>query len=170
MNMLELPAWPRYLSLVHGSLKTFVFLALVSGVVTANAATGKVIKVLPQFLDTKGRTSLTPSLYDRDAYQAVLRLHPERRTGMRFFIQWKAKGHVAAGLRLRLELRGGAQGDLPSGLVLEDNLPPKTGWFSHWADLTLKEETYKELGGVTSWRVTLWDGDKLLGEQRSFLW
>ena len=155
---------------MRGSLKILVLLALLSGIVTAHAATGKVIKVLPQFLDTKGRTSLTPSLYDRDAYQAVLRVHPERRSGMRFFIQWKAKGQVASGLRLRLELRGGVQGELPRGLVLEDKLPPKTGWFSHWADLTINEETYKELGGVTSWRVTLWDGEKMLGEQRSYLW
>ena len=36
----------------------------------AAAATGSVIKVLPQFLDLKGRTALSPSLYDRDAYQA----------------------------------------------------------------------------------------------------
>jgi hypothetical protein len=155
---------------VRGSLKILVLLALLSGIVTAHAATGKVIKVLPQFLDTKGRTSLTPSLYDRDAYQAVLRVHPERRSGMRFFIQWKAKGQVATGLTLRLELRGGVQGELPKGLILESKLPPKTGWFSHWADLTINEETYKELGGVTSWRVTLWDGEKMLGEQRSYLW
>lgn len=169
-TVLESNCSRRYLSTVRGSLKALVFLAFVWGIATATAATGKVIKVLPQFLDMKGRTSLSPSLYDRDAYQAVLRLHPERRSGMRFFIEWKAKGQVVAGLRLRLELRGGAQGDMPRELILEDKLPPKTGWFSRWADLTLKEETYKELGGVTSWRVTLWDGDKLLGEQRSFLW
>jgi len=151
-------------------MKILTVVALLSAALPAAAATGKVIKVLPQFLDTKGRTSLTPSLYDRDAYQAVLRLHPERRSGMRFYVQWKAKGPVDKGLRLRLELRGGAEGDLPRELVVEENLPPKTGWFSHWAELSLKEETFKELGGVTSWRVTLWDGDKLLGEQRSFLW
>jgi hypothetical protein len=168
--MLESHCSTRYPWRVRASLKTVVVLAFLSASLPATAATGKVLKVLPQFLDTKGRASLSPSLYDRDAYQATLRLHPERRSGMRFFIQWKAKGQVADGLRLRLELRGGAQGDLPRGLVLEDKLPPKTGWFSHWADLNLKEETYKELGGVTSWRVTLWDGDKLLGEQRSFLW
>jgi hypothetical protein len=155
---------------VRGSLKILVLFALLSGLVTAHAATGKVIKVLPQFLDTKGRTSLSPSLYERDAYQALLRVHPERRSGMRFFIQWKAKGQVTAGLTLRLELRGGVQGDLPRELILESKLPLKTGWFSHWADLTLKEESYKELGGVTSWRVTLWDGAKMLGEQRSYLW
>lgn len=140
------------------------------GGLAADAATGKVIKVLPQFLDLKGRTALSPSLYDRDAYQAVLRLHPERRSGIRFFVQWKARGTVAEGLKLRVELHGGAQGQLPKEMVLEENLPSKTGWFSHWAGVTLKDETYKQLGGVTAWRVTLWDGTKLLGEQRSFLW
>ena len=42
---------------------------------SAQAATGRVIKVLPQFLDLKGRNSLTPSLYERDVYQNVLRDH-----------------------------------------------------------------------------------------------
>jgi hypothetical protein len=170
LNNLESRGSTSYLSPVRSALKILVLVTLLSAVAPAMAATGKVIKVLPQFLDTKGRTSLTPSLYDRDAYQAVLRLHPERRSGVRFFVQWRARGQVAQGLRLRLELRGGVQGDLPRELVLEDKLPPKTGWFSHWADLTLKEETFKELGGVTSWRVSLWDGQKLLGEQHSFLW
>src|SRR5207249_4815919 len=46
------------------------------------AAAGRVVKVLPQFLDLKGRNTLSPSLYERDAYQAVLRRHPEQRSGM----------------------------------------------------------------------------------------
>jgi hypothetical protein len=145
-------------------------LCWVMGILAANAATGKVIKVLPQFLDLKGRTALSPSLYDRDAYQAVLRLHPERRSGMRFFVQWKARGTVTEGLKLRVELHGGVQGQLPKELVLQEDLQARTGWFSHWTGLTLKDETYKQLGGVAAWRVTLWDGTQLLGEQRSFLW
>jgi hypothetical protein len=31
-------------------------------------------------------------------------------------------------------------------------------------------DEYKKLGELVAWRVTLWDGDKLLAEQKSFLW
>jgi hypothetical protein len=31
-------------------------------------------------------------------------------------------------------------------------------------------DAYKQFGEVTAWRVSLWSGDQLLGEQKSFLW
>jgi hypothetical protein len=43
----------------------FTFALLLAAPLAAPAATGKVVKVLPHFLDLKGRHSLTPSLYDR---------------------------------------------------------------------------------------------------------
>ena len=55
--------------------------------VSALAASGKIIKVLPFFLDLKGRHSLHPSLYERDAYQAYLRQHPELRSGLQIDVQ-----------------------------------------------------------------------------------
>ena len=135
----------------------------------ASAATGRVIKVLPQFLDLKGRHALTPSLYDRDAYQVYLRIHTNDVSGMRFAIQWKASGAGVAPLKLRVEIRGITRGDLPPTTVLEQEVTPG-GWFSHWADLRLMGGEYKKIGEVTAWRATLWEGDKLLSEQKSFLW
>jgi hypothetical protein len=136
---------------------------------SAQAATGRVIKVLPQFLDLKGRNSLSPSLYERDTYQANLRDHTNLCSGMRFNVQWKTKGQAAAPLNLRVELRGVAHGDFPKQLALEK--PVMTGgWFSHWTEINLVGEQYKSFGQVTAWRVTLWEGIRLLGEQKSFLW
>ncbi|MGD1085598.1 MAG: hypothetical protein ABSA47_12735, partial [Verrucomicrobiota bacterium] len=40
---------------------------------TGFAADGKVIKALPELLNTNGVASLSPSLFERDAYQAWLR-------------------------------------------------------------------------------------------------
>ncbi len=136
----------------------------------ALAATGKVIKVLPEFLDRQGRTSLSPSLYERDAYQAVLRLHPKQRSGLRFYVQWKTYGALWQPLKLRLELRGVAEGNLPRELVLEEPLVNKRTKFTRWSDITLTTQQYQHLGAVTAWRATLWEGTQLLGEQKSFLW
>lgn len=135
----------------------------------ATAATGRVIKVLPQFLDLKGRHALSPSLYDRDAYQAYLRIHTNDVSGMRFAVQWKATDAGAAPLKLRVEIRGMTRGDLPPTTVLEQEVKPG-GWFSHWAYLPLTGGEYKKIGEVTAWRATLWDGEKMLSEQKSFLW
>jgi hypothetical protein len=133
------------------------------------AATGRVIKVLPHFLDRQGRHTLSPSLYERDAYQFQLRQHPEQRSGMRFDVQWKASGGVYSPLKLRVELRGTANGNLPSETTLE--LPVKShGWFGHWVSLPLTGAQYTKIGEVTAWRVTLWEGDQLLSSQNSFLW
>jgi hypothetical protein len=137
---------------------------------TLQAATGRVIKVLPEFLDSKGMNSTYPSLYERDAYQATLRQHPEKRSGVRFYVQWKTKGGVWEQLKLRLELRGVAQGNLPKRLVLEEPVETTGRHFSYWTGITLSGESYKKFGEVTAWRVTLWEGQQLLGQQQSFLW
>ncbi len=135
----------------------------------ASAATGRVIKVLPEFLDGKGRNSVSPSLYDRDAYQVYLRTHPKLRSGMRFFVHWKAKGPVAQPLKIRLELRGVAEGNLPKHLVLETAVKPG-GWLGSWTNLALAGAEYKSFGEVTAWSASLWEGKQLLSHQDSFLW
>jgi hypothetical protein len=140
-----------------------------AGAWAASAATGRVIKVLPQYLDLKGRASLSPSLYERDVYQAFLRDHTNECSGMRFMVHWKAKGKAAAPLKLRVELRGIAHGDFPRQMVLEESVE-SGGWFSHWAELDLVGAKYKDFGEVTAWRVTLQEGSRLIGEQKSFLW
>jgi len=146
-----------------------IVLCLLAPVPQTFGATGRVIKVLPHFLDLKGRAALSPSLYDRDAYQVELRDHPEKRSGIRFEMQWKTKGPVWSDLKLRVELRGVAQGGSPKQMILERELEGG-GWFSHWTSVTLLGQDYKTIGEVTAWRVTLWEGTDLLGEQKSFLW
>src|SRR5664280_14083 len=135
----------------------------------ATAATGRIIKVLPQFVDLHGRRSLSPSLYERDAYQAFLLAHPDRCSRLDFIVQWKARGGVYAPLKIRVEIMGTSTGDLPTRKVLE-KVVNQHGWWSHWTSLKLDVNAYEELGRVTAWRVTLWEGDELRGEQRSFLW
>ena len=136
---------------------------------SAVAATGRIVKVLPCFLDLKGRHSLSPSLFDRDAYQAQLRLHPELRSAVRFDVHWRVASATGK-LKLRAELRGTAPGNLPHETKLEIELEPAKSAGGRWTALTLAGEDYKKFGEVTAWRVTLWDGEQMLGEQKSFLW
>jgi hypothetical protein len=143
-----------------------IFLLLTT--VAATAATGRVVKVLPHFLDLEGRHSVSPSLYDRDAYQAELRKYPARRSGIRFDILWRGRSETKEKAKLRVELRGTAKGNLPSETVLETEVTI-TGT-SHWAALKLDGENYKKFGEITAWRVTLWSGQQMIGEQKSFLW
>lgn len=135
----------------------------------ANAADARICKVLPQYLDDKGRESLTPSLYDRDAYQAFLRLNPAKRSAMRFMVQWKADVTETNQFKLRVEMRGVAGGQTPREATLELPLPVHHG-LSRWDSLVLGGDAYKAFGDVTAWRVTLWKGDQQLDEQKSFLW
>ena len=138
------------------------------GSYSASAAIGKVNKVLLHFLDAEGRHSLSPSLFDRDAYQARLRQHPELRSGIRFDVNWRVRSAKPSAFKLKVELRGMAKGNLPRLKTLEQDV--KGGVSSRWTSIQLDGDAYKEYGEVTAWRVTLWDGEQLLGEQKSFLW
>ena len=148
-------------SLMLGSFLAAVF--------STEAATGRVLKVLPQFLDLQGRQTLSPSLFERDSYQAYLRQHTNEVSGIRFAVQWQAGGSSFGPLKLRIEMRGAARGDQPGRSTLEYEIKPG-GWFSHWTYLPVLGEDYKKFGRISAWRTTLWEGDQLLSEQKSFLW
>jgi len=132
------------------------------------AAKGRVIKVLPLLLDLKHRDALSPSLYDRDAYQLYLRQHTNEISGIRCDVLWNSAHAGDTGLKLRVELLGAGAGDLPGRATLEQTVTP--GYFRRWTSLTVEGAEYRKLGALIAWRVTLWSGDRLLGEQKSFLW
>jgi hypothetical protein len=150
-----------------GWLKLLAILAL-AGLLSAaaSAATAKLVKVLPHFLDHQGRIALNPSLYERDAYQAHLRTHPEERSGLRFDVQWRSRD--ASRVRLRIELRGNRGRDGTTA-VIEEEIKFR-GLFTSWARASVTGDAYKKFGELSAWRATLWDGDKMIAEQKSFLW
>jgi hypothetical protein len=132
------------------------------------AKSGRVVKVLPLFLDLKGHDAISPSLFDRDAYQAFLRQHTNEISAIRFDVLWKASNLKDAKLKLRAELRGIGEHGLPRQTVLETEVTP--AFFRSWTSLKLEGDDLKKFGSLVAWRVTLWNGDQLLGEQKSFLW
>src|SRR5690606_22647269 len=100
----------------------------------------RIKKVLPHFIDAKGRTSLSPSLYERDAYQFLMRTQPDKRSGLRFDVQWTgAKKNQS--LSLQLELRGVNNNDIQTRRI---TVPVrKTGFFSTWSAAILSEADYR---------------------------
>ena len=145
--------WPRI-----SILLTLAFAAL------ANLQASEVIKVLPHFLDLKGRHTLNASLYERDAYQEQLRKNPDQRSALRFDIHWLS--FPLDTLLLRVEARGGKQ--LNQTNILEQAVTAHR--FRQWTSVKLDGAAYEKFGELVSWRATLWRGTNMVGEQKSFLW
>jgi hypothetical protein len=149
-------------------LVALLLLGSLSAAFASDAVSGRVVKVLPLFLDLKGRDAVSPSLYDRDAYQAYLSRHTNEISTIRFDVLWKASNARSAKLKLRVELRSVGTGGLPCQMTLEQSVTP--GFFRRWTSLALGGADYKNFGELVAWRATLWSDDRLLGEQKSFLW
>jgi hypothetical protein len=127
----------------------------------------RIVKVLPHLLDLKGRNALNPSLFERDAYQAYLRLHPDEIGGFRFDVQVKAKNESVP-LLLKVELRT-ANTPLGKVRVFEQSVHP-SHWFSTWVKVPIDKKTNDEMGNILAWRATLWRNSEKIAEQDSFLW
>lgn len=143
-----------------------IVLLLVAAFESQGAGPVRLVKVLPHFIDKQGRIALSPSLYERDAYQAHLRKTPAEQGGMRFDVQWKSSSTNR--FTLRLELRGN-KGNSGTSLTLEEQVR-YTGFLNTWSRIHLRGETYARLGELSAWRATMWDGESLVAEQKSFLW
>ncbi len=160
-------------SRTRGLRWTHAFLVVLTSATMTSAAPSpssippvRLIKVLPHYIDKQNRIALSPSLYERDAYQAHLRKNPSEQGGMRFDIQWKSK--ATNQFILRLDLRGN-KGNIGTSTTLEQRVK-YTGFINTWTKLILNAEASARLGELSAWHATLWDGTKLVAEQKSFLW
>ena len=156
----------RYSGAVRLMFMPFYLMALLAVASSAIAGSTRIVKVLPQFADLQGRIALNPSLYERDAYQVQLRTHPEQRSALQFSVQWGSRDYSR--LLLRVELRGN-RGKNGTTATIETPVKYK-GIFTTWSKVSLSGEAYKNFGELSAWRASLWDGDHLVAEQKSFLW
>jgi hypothetical protein len=153
---------------VRALLFLLLSLAFAGAVRGADATAGRVVKVLPFLLDQQGRNALSPSLFDRDAYQAILRAQTNRVSGLRFAVLWQATAAPDEKIKLTVELRGSGANNVPFIQTLQTNVVPGTS--SQWTELPFTGPAYRNLGSLVAWRVALWNDGQLLGEQKSFLW
>jgi hypothetical protein len=145
-----------------------ILLACFCGASNAHEAQAKVIKVLPQLLDIKGRHTLSPSLYERDAYQFYLRKHPKEQMGLRLAIEWKAPDAAKRKLQIRAELRGVISNDVHT--VTLEQPAKKQGWLGNWSEVRLTGQQFVTFGNLIAWRVTLLDDGHPIARQESFIW
>lgn len=139
---------------------------LLSGIISFGGE-ARIVKVLPQLLDQRGRSSINPSLFDRDAYQLFLRENPEEISALRFEIQYKTH-EIKGPLTLRLELRG-SKTAIGKQHVFETEVQPG-GFFSKWGRIQLNRTMSEEIGSLVAWRASLVQDSIVLAEQESFLW
>ncbi len=135
--------------------------------VASQAADFRVMKVLPHLLDKEGRHSISPSLFDRDAYQHWLRSNPVEQSGIRYDIHWRSA--KPGEYLLKLELIGRVDKGRPNRKTVETKISserPK----SSWSALSLTGDEYKQFGVIVAWRVSLWEGDQMVARYQSFLW
>ena len=141
---------------------------LMVGGVDGFAASPRILKVLPHYLDLEGRQSVSPSLFERDAYQATLRKSPALCSGLRFDVQWKAPGVPNEAVTMRLEMRTSKKFDAKP--FVKEQPVTSRGFFSRWSAVTVEGDAFKEMGEVVAWRITLWREGAQIAEQKSFLW
>jgi len=156
----------------YGSLMVTRMTVTVIMILLCSAATGladgKVYKVLPQLLDKQGRHTLSPSLFERDAYQEFLHESPEQRGGLRFAVLWKARNVADESLTIRVEFLSAAGGSSAPKLVEQTVKRPRFG--RRWTYIQVGEKDAQNMQELLAWRVTLWAGKKEIAETRSFLW
>lgn len=152
-------------------MRRLLTILLLSGTLTAWAdgvGEGSIVKMLPLLLSTNRQDALSPSLFDRDAYQVYLRAHTNEITAVRYDVLWRVKHPGAAKYKLRLELHGPVVNGKPRQKVMEMEVKPT--FFRHWDSLVMAGDEYKNFGEAVAWRVTLWADNQMLAEQKSFLW
>lgn len=137
---------------------------IIGALSTADAARhGRISKVLPHWLDLRGRHTLSPSLLERDAYQARLRTNRKLCSGIRFDVKWTKNTGGNVKLQVELLVTGQAK-----PIQLEQRIKPSRR--GGWDAITLDGDAFKAIGKIIAWRVLLLDSDAVLAERRSFLW
>lgn len=127
----------------------------------------QVIKVLPHLLDKQGRHALSPSLFDRDAYQAWLRARPAEQSGIRYDVQWKSL--EPGKFTLQLELVGRVDNGEVRRKLIKLEVTTKSR-LSQWSGILFGGDDFKKFGPIVAWRVSLWRDGKMVAKQQSFLW
>ncbi len=145
---------------------------LLAGCATQNTVSRggfAVLKVNRTLLDNYGyETDVVGNLKGEASYQYSLRHEPNRQSGGRFHIKWRApKGSTQ--VRLVLDVRGLTPANETVRDTLSESFADMDGW-AEWTTLDIKERQFKRLGEIMAWRVTIYSGDRVMAELPSGNW
>ncbi len=146
-----------------------ISLWLVGSSISAAEPVVEIKKTLRHLLDSDGRHTKSPSLLDRDAYQAHLKENPAEVNGLRFDLQIRYASRTPAPVTIRVEIRHGKGTDILNA-TFETPFEPKKRRRSQWGKLLIEKKDFRDLGEIIAWRVSLMDGDETLATDESFLW
>lgn len=159
------------LQMVKQSTRIVLLCLLVIFIITPASKTfaeGEIYKVLPHLLDQKGRHTVSPSLFERDAYQEFLRENPALVSGIGYDIHWKCPSGHKRDLQIILEIRGSNNYQAsPTKKIIKAKAKK---YFKTWSRIKLSKKEMKTIGKIVAWKVSLVEGDKTLTEHFSFLW
>ena len=75
---------------------------------------------------------------------------------------------ASTNLQLRIELRCNKEGQVTNSTRVAS--VSRTGFIGRWQSLKIEGEAFEKLGSVLAWHVSLWDADRQIAEQKSYLW
>ena len=160
--------WLEWSMVSRSLVRVIAFCGLVISGTSTGIAEAKIFKVLPHFLDQEGRHALSPSLFERDAYQRVLSQNPERQSGMRFDVLWRVDKKQSGGVELHIEMTT-KKGDPTKPIVIKAPVK-RSRWFRKWSAVNYVGKDFRDGGEVLAWRALLIKDGKILDSQQSFLW
>lgn len=126
-------------------------------------------KVNHEFVDLQGNAtdviadSVAKARYQKD-------LEGQHVTGMRFHIHWTAPSTLKEDLTVKLDIQGYDAGALQSNVQSFSKVYTKVEGFSGWAVLDITESTFKRMGKMMAWKVTLLHDGHAMAARKSFTW
>ena len=124
--------------------------------------------MLPHYLDDQGRHTLSPDLFQRDAYQEYLFQNPEVVSTVRYDAFWGAFASKQGPDTVRLDLRGTRNGEPTDHSIEAAVADNRRG--RKWVGVTVSPEDYAGIGRVVAWRLVASKDGQEVETARSFLW
>ena len=113
-----------------------------------------------QYKETIGKADNALYVTDRASHLRVEPRplpHAERRE--EYYVTWSGSGIS----QVKFEYR---QVNIPDKILVQTVSPTD----KHWNIFTVAGDDFSNGGPISAWRVSLWDGDRLLAERKSVLW
>ena len=127
-------------------------------------------KVNHEFVNLEGNTTdIIADSVAKARYQKKLE-DSNQITGMRFHIHWAAPSTLKEDLTVKLDIQGYDAGSQQPTIQSFSKIYTKVEGFSGWAVLDITESSFKRMGKMMAWKVTLLHEGHPMATRKSFTW